>query len=251
MPTDASTRRRDRTAILGSIAFHLCVLSALLVVRPLSVPADEPDERALVAQIIRLERGPPRPPVPAKPRAALAPTPTAPPPLPPPIVRTVVAHAKNDGPRHVAAEQRPASVVALRPSTQPSTRAIAPETPAAEPTANVTRRVAMMAEVAQTPTPAPTAAPAERDAGVGNFGESYPARPMPGTLEALRARLNGHAVVVRVDVDEHGRATAVLIVSGIDDPALRDEVTRSLLAAGFIPASCNGLGCAATVELRT
>jgi TonB family protein len=249
MPTDASTRRRDRTAILGSIAFHLCVLSALVALRPPVFPPDEPDEHALIAGIIRFERAPPRP------RVAVVPRPTsptgAPRPIERPIVHPVIAHEKTHGVPVVATEPRHVPVVVHRPASHAARHAATP-TPSIEPESYTTTRVAMTAEPPQTlptATPAP-AAPAERDAGPGNFGESYPARPMPGMLEALRSRVSGH-VVVRVAVDEHGRATSVVIVSGIDDPALRDEVTRTLLAASYIPASCNGLDCAATVELRT
>jgi outer membrane biosynthesis protein TonB len=248
MPTDASSRRRDRTAILGSIAFHLCVLATLLAVRPASFPADEPDERALLAGFIRIERAPPtqRP----APRAPPSPAPARTQPVERPPIRAAVAHVQAGHGQVVAAEPRYVAPLADKPAPRharaapahaPVVVAAATETPAPRPPS-------------MTPTPAPSPAPssllAARDIGPGNFGESYPARPMPGMLDALRTRLNGH-VVVQVAVDERGHATSVTIVSGIDDPALRDEVTRTLLAASYIPASCNGLGCAATVELRT
>jgi TonB family protein len=250
MSTDVSSRRRDRTAILGSIAFHLCVLSALVALRPPVFPTEEPDERALIAGIIRFERAPARHRLPAAPRAAPA-TP-APRPIERPVVHTAVVHEKTHSLPVVATEPRYAPVVAHRPASRPARIAATPtQTPTAMPEPSAAARVAVAAEPPALPSATPaTDVPAERDAGPGNFGESYPARPMPGMLEALRSRLSGH-VVVRVAVDERGRATNVVIVSGIDDPALRDEVTRTLLAASYIPASCNGLGCAATVELRT
>ena len=56
--------------------------------------------------------------------------------------------------------------------------------------------------------------------------------------------------VVRITVDENGRATSIEFVRAPTDPAQREELRTRLLAAHFIPAACNGLRCAGTVELR-
>jgi hypothetical protein len=95
-------------------------------------------------------------------------------------------------------------------------------------------------------TPAPVA---QTEEGIGNFGETYPASIEPSLRSALAAV--GSGFVVRVDVDENGRATAVQFMSSPPDPTLREELRVKLLAARFIPAACNGLRCAGTVELRT
>jgi hypothetical protein len=84
--------------------------------------------------------------------------------------------------------------------------------------------------------------------GIGNLGETWPARPMPGMLDALRAKIPAHAVV-RIELDEHGRPLSITIVS-IDDPAQRDALKADLAAASYIPARCNGLDCAETLTLR-
>jgi outer membrane biosynthesis protein TonB len=72
---------------------------------------------------------------------------------------------------------------------------------------------------------------------------------MPGVVEALRAKI-GRPAVVRIEIDERGRAISVTIVSGLDDPALRDEVREQLAAASYIPARCNGVDCPDTLTLR-
>lgn len=248
MQSDAASQWRDRTAILSSIALHLCVLTALLILpRVAPFPTEEPDEHALLAGIIRIERSPPRPRVAplAAPRPPLAPALA---PLPQLHVAIAKQHAKR---RQISLAEAP--YVAPIPK-HPKPRA--PSTPEPKPPSAIALRPATVAS--DPPAPPPTARPApittplaaERDAGIGNFGESYPARPMPGMLEGLRSKIAGHAFV-RVAVDERGHATSVVIVSGIDNPSVREDVTRTLLAATYIPASCNGLGCAATLELRT
>ncbi|HYZ15416.1 MAG TPA: hypothetical protein VE591_03400, partial [Candidatus Acidoferrum sp.] len=224
-------------------------LSVLLVVPGMApFPTEEPDERSLLAGTIQIERSPPRPSV----VPLAAPRPTLAPPLAPlPHLHVAITRPHAKRPQAVLAEhpyvapvpkpatvsaaptaapKRPPRAIALRPRT------VATEPPAPPPTAR--------------PAPITTPLAAERDVGIGNFGESYPARPMPGMLEGLRSKISGHAFV-RVAVDERGHATSVVIVSGIDDPTVREDVTRTLLAATYIPASCNGLGCAATLELRT
>lgn len=247
MESDAASRWRDRTAILGSIAIHLCVLAALVALpRVAPFPSEEPDEHALLAGIIRIERSPPAPPIahPIVAKPTRAPAVLAPPRL---NVAVTKQHAKR--PLVVA----PENAYVPPPTPKPKRRPKPSPVPTAQRIAIAPAPVASAeATLVPTATPPPAATPvaAERDSGIGNFGESYPARPMPGMVEELRTKITGHAFV-RVSVDERGHATGVVIVSGIDDPALRAEVTRELLAAMYIPASCNGLGCAATVELRT
>jgi hypothetical protein len=248
MQSDAASRRRDRTAILSSIALHVCVLTALVILPHVApFPAEEPDERALLGGIIRIERSPPRPHVapPAAPKPTHAPILAASPRL---HVTVTKQHAKR--PQIVVAEKP-----YVAPVPKPPQRHAVP-TPAPRRATVIALQRPAVATAAPAPPPTASAAPAttpvaaERDAGIGNFGESYPARPMPGMLEELRSRIAGHAFV-RIAVDERGHATSVVIVSGIDDPAVREDVTRTLLAATYIPASCNGLGCPATLELRT
>lgn len=242
---------RDRTAILGSIAIHCCVLLTLAAVpRGPAFPTGDPDERALLASRITVERAPPRP------------RPTRPPPrpyralvigTPPPLIVTIAnAHARRA--MIVAAEQRYAPPGPAKPHTAPhATSKPALPVIVARQTLAPVRVPAATATPASLATPAPTPSPAqvaEREStiGIGNLGDTWPARPMPGMVAALRAKMAGHATV-RVDVDEHGRPIGVTIISGLDDPATRSAILQMLNAATYIPARCNGLDCAETMTL--
>ena len=254
MHTGASSRRRDRTAIGSSIALHVCVLAALLAApRSPSFPTEEPDERALLISIVRLHHATPpphrvaaRPAVPVEHRSVPAATPG------PLHVTVATAHARR--PLVVAAEHRYQPPGTPAPRVRERTR---PAPPQAQPLAQAPPLEPAPARAsAAPPTSVPTAAvvaaatpaAAERENGLGNFGESYPARPMPGMVDALRAK--APRLVAHVTVDENGHATNVVVVAGVDDAALRAEITRALLAATYIPASCNGLSCTQTFDLR-
>src|ERR1700736_2802517 len=54
------TPRRDRIAIGGSIAIHCCVLAAALLVIPPPFQANDPDERALLTSLVRVEHRAPK-----------------------------------------------------------------------------------------------------------------------------------------------------------------------------------------------
>jgi len=100
----ARTPQRDRIAIAGSIAIHVCVLIVWAALPRPSFPTDDPDERTLFASIIRLERRPP-PVVVEHPRAELA-QPASAPALP--VIRAAVATAAKASRRkaHIAAKIR-------------------------------------------------------------------------------------------------------------------------------------------------
>ena len=236
---------RDRTAILGSIAIHCCVLVMLAALpRAAAFPAGDPDERALLASRVTIERAPPRPQPTQRPRPRRALPAGTPIPL---VVAVAGSHAHR--PMVVAAERRYATPGPARPHAAPHvrTRAALPLLIAQQTLAPVRRPVATAAAstpAAATPSPsaAPTTVPAETTAGLGNLGDTWAARPMPGMVPALRAKIGGHAVV-KIDVDEHGKPVSVTVVSGLDDPALRSTVLQMLMTATYIPARCSGLDC--------
>ena len=98
--------------------------------------------------------------------------------------------------------------------------------------------------------PAPAASTeAVADAPPGGWGQNFrdPVVLDEGALASLRARYRG--VVAHVDVDEDGHAVRVSIDGSVDADA-RAEIERRLLATRFVPAECNGLRCAATLDLR-
>jgi hypothetical protein len=245
MVTAAPTLRRDRLAIAGSIAIHLCALAALVTLPQATFPADDPDERILLSSIVRIEHRPP-PHVARAHRAVALPAATRSADLP--VIHAAVTREHAARKLVVATEHRAGSVPA--PSA-PRKREPLP--------AQITTRLALAApQSAAAPESAATAAPsaapapspvvAQREEGIGNFSETYPASIDPSARGTLFAGVNG--VVVRITVDENGHATSIEFLRSPADAALREEFRSRLLAARFIPAACNGLRCAGTVELK-
>jgi len=242
------TPRRDRSAIAASIALHLCALLLLAAIVPrASVSVDDPDERTLLTTILHVERRPP-------PRLASAPhravAPSAPVPIAPlPVIHAAVTVEHAARKLVVAAEHRAALVTAPATVHRPLPSAVQPvvRVAVAQPTAAPVAQPAA-ATAAPTASPAPSPAAPRSEEGIGNFGETYPAALEPSLRGALLAGVAGFDV--RVTVDENGRATSVEFVRAPADPAQRDELRARLLAARFIPAACNGLRCAGTLELR-
>lgn len=246
-------RGRDRIAIATSIAIHLCAVAALLAMpTSASFPTDDPDERLLLASTIRIEHRPPVPRVLV--RRTLVPQTETAKPFFRPVIRAAVAveHAAR---RLVVAAEAPNAYA-------PPAAAALPQGPHNVSTSPVPANLPVADAASQatpiptpTPVPAPTAVPAtpaaiaRSDEGIGNFGETYPASIDP----ALRGGLTsvGSGFVVRVAVDENGHATSVEFVRSPADATLREELRAKLLATRFIPAACNGLRCAGTLELKT
>jgi hypothetical protein len=243
LATAPPTPRRDRIAIAGSIAIHLCALAAALVVipRPPSFQVDEPDERALLTSIVRTEHRAP----PSKGHEQRAPAEAAPQPHAPlPVIHAAVTveHASR---RLVVATEHRAGLPAT-PTPAPVRRDAEREPAAVQAAATVATAAATSGPVAAAATLSPVVA--QHEEGIGNFGETYPASIEPTARGLILAGASG--VTVRITVDENGRATTIEFLRGPADAALRDELRTRLLAAHFIPAACNGLRCAGTLELR-
>jgi len=245
LATAPPTPRRDRIAIAGSIAIHLCVLAAALFVIPRTTfPVDDPDERVLLSSIVRVEHRPVASTARGR-KAIAAAAPEQHGPLP--VIHAAVATEHAARQLVVAAEHRagiaPATVPVRRREVKPVVaKEVAALAPAAAPKAE---SAATSAPVAS---PAPSPVVAQHEEGIGNFGETYPASIEPSARGPLLAGASG--ITVRIAVDENGRATTIEFLRGPADAALRDELRTRLLAAHFIPAACNGLRCAGTLELR-
>jgi hypothetical protein len=244
---------RVRAAIALSIAAHLCallLLTALLSDGQIDLTGDVDSPPMLfVTRMVHREAGVHRADV-ARPAAvrhssqvvrAAKPTPSSPAPM---ARRAAVSlplrPAASARAARAAIHERPRMTVALAaaPTTAPTpsrTVAAAPPTP--------------------TPTPLPTPAPAATAATVaaandgGLFSQDYPpAFTAPGEFAALRARLTA-PVHIRIEVDENGRATDVLFVRPLADPAVAQQIRSELLALHYVPADCNGLHCEGTLEI--
>jgi hypothetical protein len=243
------TSRRDRIAIAGSIAIHLCVLTlaTITILRP-AIPLGEPDERTLFTSLLRIQHvAPPR--HAARPHAVAAAARPVPQAVRPVVIHAAVTRERASHALLVKAEHRAAAVALIVP-TEPPKRVQAAVVDAAPATATAVPRAAAAATSAPSAAPAaPAQVAVQRDEGIGNFGETYPASIDPALRGTVLAGVNG--VVVRVAVDEYGRPTSVEFVRAPADAAQRDELRSRLLAARFIPAACNGLRCSGTVELKT
>jgi TonB family protein len=240
------TPRRDSIAIAGSIAVHLCVLAVALATLPrASFPVDDPDERTLLTTILHVERRPPPHVAPVhRALAAIVPAPDT----RRPVIHAAVTVEHASRQMVVASEHRAGAVPAPRTSQRPEpvrgiamTRAVM-----ARPTAAAVPESAATAAPAAPPAPSPVVA--QHEEGIGNFGETYPAAIDPSARGSVFAGVNG--VVVRITVDENGRPTSIEFVRSPADSQLREELRTRLLAARFIPAACNGLRCAGTLELK-
>jgi len=244
--------RHDRAAIGLSIALHVCALALLATLPRAAFSTDVSDERTLLVSQITIERRPPPPPH-ARPRQLAAAHAAA---APRPVLQVAVTVEQARRPLVVLPEER---YHATRPRpviTERHHRAIALTIvqPTREPV--VAPRVAPPASVATSePSAPPTAAAAlvgnaPHDDGIGNFGETYAPSVDPQLRTALFNGIAG-AVVVRVSVDESGHPTGVDFLRGPQDATARDQLRTRILALRFIPAQCNGIHCAGTVELRS
>jgi hypothetical protein len=250
MQNAETSRGRDRTAIAISIAVHLCVLFGAALLFRDAFPAGEPDARAYLTAIVRIERRPT--PMPEAPRRNVSERPVVRDTPPPVHAERAVEHAVT--PLFVARENR-AGVQRRehrngKPAPPAGAVAVALAVPTEVPTPTPTPMPpAAAATPAPTPAPVATAAVTARDDAIGNFGETYPAAIDPQVRSAFFSGLAG-SFDVRITVDDSGRATAVEFVRAPDDAALREQLRARLLAAHFVPAACNGLRCAGTLELR-
>jgi hypothetical protein len=241
------TPQRDRTAIGISIALHCCVLGMLALVPWAPIPATDPDERMLLVGQIRIEHRPP-PPIPHVRRAPAAPAPVQQQ-AARPVIHTIVATGRATRAMLVATEARAAYVPqnAAAPKQMPVAN-YAPARLAAAAAQQKTDAASQSVPTAPPASPAPSPVAARGEDGIGNFGETYPASVEPSLRATLFAGISG--IVVRITVDESGRATSIEFVRAPADTTQREELRTRLLAAHFIPANCNGLRCTGTVELK-
>ena len=237
---------RDRIAIASSIAVHLCVLALLATLPRASFPVDEPDERVLLSSIVQIEHRPP--PRATTPRRIAAENAVAI--LPRPVIHAAVTVEHAARKLVVAAEYRASTTTTRVATRQQPHRAEANLFTAAAVQVTAPPGVASTASPAPAASPAPSPVIAQREEGIGNFGETYPAAVDPAARSTLIGGV-GSGLYVKITVDENGRATSIEFVRGPADPALREELRSRLLAARFIPAACNGLRCAGTFELKT
>lgn len=101
------------------------------------------------------------------------------------------------------------------------------------------------------PTPSPLAVVARGSGGIpGGFGQNQPATfYQQASAGALRSRLAPHDVV-RIRVDESGRATDVQFVRFNGDESARSDLREALLGLRYLPAECDGMRCEGSIELH-
>jgi len=131
--------------------------------------------------------------------------------------------------------------------------ALHPKDPAAAADAAASHATAQPTADAN-PDPAPSSVALAQSGGpvpAGGWGQNFrdPTVLDDSAVTALHARYHGE-VVVRVDVDEDGHATRVTIAGANLDADDRAEIEKKLAALRYIPAECNGLRCAASLQIR-
>jgi hypothetical protein len=212
-----------------------------------SFPTTDPDERSLLAGQIRIEHRPP-PKIAVARRAPAAPAAVQQQAVRP-VIHTLVATGRASRAMVVATEARAAYVpqTAAPPKQRPVVTYERVRLAAVAPQQN-SQTAPQPAPTSAPASPAPSPVAARGEDGIGNFGETYPASVEPSLRATLFAGISG--IVVRITVDEGGRATSIEFVRAPADTTQREELRTRLLAAHFIPANCNGLRCMGTVELK-
>ena len=133
----------------------------------------------------------------------------------------------------------------------------APGSPNAGAKAGVASAPLELPAASPSPAPTPTAAPALADAGsahgidvpAGGWGQNFE-RPIVADETALADLKTRYHDVARasVDVDETGHAVSVTLPAGLPQD-LRADLERRLMELRYVPAECNGLHCAGTLQL--
>jgi hypothetical protein len=149
--------------------------------------------------------------------------------------------------------------IAISVPSEPPTPRPTP-TRAAKRSANGTSESASQAEPSAAPeresaTPDPVAtsealARSLEPAPNGGWGQNFrdPTVLDDTALAELRARY--HGALIHVDVDEDGHATRVTVEGLRLDADARAEIERKLSAIRYVPAECNGLRCAASLDIK-
>jgi hypothetical protein len=257
---DRSDRRYLKRSLGLSIGLHLVALPVLIAIfwntqwgtNASQGVAFEKRETTAISYLSIEHRAPPRR-SPARARERVLPPPTLPRRVAP-AVRPILAHratVRTTGPvvRIVlaAAPARAAKRVAL----------FLPESPQV-PVATAVSTPVPVPSQAPTPQPSASATPAVIaedksargfDVPPGGWGQSFehPLVADDSALGDLRNRY--HAVShVSIDVDETGKPIRVTLPAGISDD-IRTELERALMDLRYVPAECNGLRCAGTLDL--
>lgn len=249
MITGAAVPTRDRQAIVLSFAVHLCAAIVLLS----GLPALEPRDATAVevvpqTEFITIVRGAPQP----RPSAVFARHAHAAV-VPARLVALgakryrKIATGENRAPAahelHVERQHAPA-LAPLVAATDPGVPNAA-ATPVAAVNANAGTPVPAVSAA-----PAPVATPNRQLASMGAFGEEYTPSFDPPNLGAQIKGWFTSRFHVRVSVDENGHAIDLTWVIDVPDSALHERVAKTLMTAKYVPASCNGLPCAKTLDLQ-
>lgn len=255
---DRAYPTRSRRAIALSIAVHAAALGlvALSLAGHGRFEGGTSETRMQIATITIEHR-----PAQARPPAAnRTRTPMAIPKQPSPPHREQALHREaprfvHDVVRRGASETRDVVRVAVRGDLHTPAADAAPTALPDEAAAPIPAQDAGVASAAPSPTPEPTPSPlavvARGSGGIpGGFGQNQPATfYQQASAGALRSRLAARDVV-RIRVDESGRATDVQFVRFNGDESARSDLREALLGLRYLPAECDGMRCEGSIELR-
>ena len=263
MSMDRSDRNYLKRSLAVSAGLHLLMLPLLIATLPALLGADlattalafSDRETVATVSLLSIEHRPR--PKPARPAAA-------PPHALAPRLRTASASVKQRiavphlivGRRSRAPAAPVRAVASLFEAAAPARRSVQ----GSEGTEGQATGEAAVPVPAPTPPPTPSPSPtaaALADAGStrgldlsqGGWGQNFeqPIVADDAALTELRSHYHGVARV-SIEVDEAGHATHITFPSGLADDE-RAELERRLMALRYVPAECNGLHCAGTLQL--
>lgn len=251
-------RPRGKRSLGLSVLLHVCA-APLFVAIFAGAPEPQPEAVSVTSGAFALtlqHRAPPRAPtrpVPSRERteanvaSAVVPDRTT-----QPRVVTRALHAFGT-PTHA-----PPRIAIAIPTEPPSPKPTATHARAAgspSGTSDSTAPTAAPNDSAESATPEPAAtsvalARSLEPAPIGGWGQNFrdPTVLDDGAVARLRAQY--HGAVVRVEVDEDGRATRVTVEGTHLDADARATIEKTLSEIRYVPAECNGLRCAASLELK-
>ena len=253
---DRASSKRSRRAIAMSIATHLVALGAVSFLLAGHGRYDGALGEATIhiASLTIEHRHPPRPRSVVRPAAvrALSPVPRARREVAIHRYAPALIHERSGGgaalvPLEAAlAVPKPVPAVAEPAPRQAPVERVAvlsPQEGIASPTVTPT--------ASPEPTATPSAAAVARGSGIpGGFGQNLQATfYQQASTSGIRARLGARDVIV-IRVDETGHATDVQFVRFSGDVAARGDLRETLLAMRYLPAECDGMRCAGSVELK-
>lgn len=253
-----SRSREPGWGLAWALALHLILIPALWLLGAIQAPDPAIPEdgsladAALMVEVILVDApSPPDPPAPDEPNEAL--------PLPPPqsfeqdAAEEVGGEAPKEAPKEAADEVAIAPGPPIPVPARKPRRPVPKVLPASSrpvlspPTQPLAGGEGSAADARHAPPPTAPASPGEPTQGMEEVAAGYLHTPDPEyPLQARRRRLEG-TVILRVEVDEHGRPLSIMVDSGSGHAILDRAAVAGVRSWRFTPARSRGWPAASRV----